>query len=217
MNKKFVIGIVSYFPDNIREQRINRFNDLINKISEVFPNLDVFIIAQNWKDYLPHSSTNKLICVKYNYKLGILGARNKLRDRFINSNYDYLIMFDDDNIIYGDKVCGDKLIEFMHNKEFGIFNWERGQLLGFCISKSLFKTVQYPLQSAESGAVFEDVYLSQVCKILQPDFVDLNSTGMRVKADGGVQSTWWNNKKYNIKQMEINTYKLIEQYKNNLK
>ena len=47
MNKKFVIGIVSYFPDNIREQRINRFNDLINKISEVFPNLDVFIIAQN--------------------------------------------------------------------------------------------------------------------------------------------------------------------------
>ena len=38
----------------------------------------------------------------YNNKLGITGARKKLREIFINSEYDYLIMLDDDNRIYGE-------------------------------------------------------------------------------------------------------------------
>ena len=218
MNKQFVIGIVSYFPDEIREQRQNSLNNLINKCSIIFPGIDIIIVAQNWRDFRPYSETNKFIIYKFN-KLGIVGARSKLRDIFINSEYDFLIMFDDDNIIEGTKENGDKYINLMKNNPdgFGVFDFYRGQFWGFCISKSLFKKVEFLEQCPETGQIFEDTYISHICLYHHPQFTDLKESGVKIIENWKVKSTWWDNKKYNIKQMEINTYKLIEQYKNNLK
>ena len=206
------IGIVSYFPDSIREHRIIKFNNLIKKCSEIFPDINIIIIAQNWKNFnVPVNN-----CKIFNYdKLGIAGARNKLREWFINSEYDYLIMFDDDNVLKGDYESGLKLISMIENHPngFGIFNWKRGQLWGFAISKSLFKIVNYPSKTAENGEIFEDTYLSQVCKYLYPNYVDLNKSGVWVGEEPGGKSTWWDWNKYNLRQMEINTDKLISEYK----
>lgn len=217
MDKKFVIGIISYFPDKIREQRQNALINLINKCSVIFPGIDIVVIAQNWKDFIPHSDTNKFIIYKSG-KLGITGARRKLREIFINSEYDFLIMFEDDNIIEGTKENGDKYLELMSNNPdgFGIFDWDRGQLWGPCVSKSLFKIVEYP-EDVENGNIFDDTYMSRIFLYHHPQFTDLKESGIKVIENSKVKSTWWDWNKYNLKQMELNTDKLIEHYKLNLK
>lgn len=98
-----VIGIVSYLPDGeLRNIRINRLESLINKLYEVFPNIPITIIAQNWKDYKIEGVT-----ALYYPKLGVLGARKKLREYFLNSTYEWLIMLDDDCEMVGDRIDGD--------------------------------------------------------------------------------------------------------------
>ena len=95
-----VIGIISWLPDNIvdRSSRLMRFTRLLNGINEYFPDIPIMVIAQNWKNYMPQPQNNDFIIYKYD-KLGILQARKELRKHFLEKNYDYLIMFDDDAII----------------------------------------------------------------------------------------------------------------------
>ena len=97
---KKVIGIVSYLPDDecIRQERKDKLKYLIYKC-ELYFQLPFIIIAQNWNE-----DDNKTITIKngniYHYdKLGIVGARKKLREHFLNSEYNYLIMLDDDCVI----------------------------------------------------------------------------------------------------------------------
>ena len=100
MELRKVIGIISWLPDNPAERfaRIKRFSRLLAGIDKYFANVDVLIIAQNWREYFPKEQSNKFIIYKYD-KLGILKARKELRKRFLELEYDYIIMFDDDAII----------------------------------------------------------------------------------------------------------------------
>ena len=211
MDKKFAIGIISYIPDDNRKQRQTVLVDLIKSCSVIFPGIDIFIIAQNWNDFTVESSSNKITLFKYG-KLGISGARNKLRDWFISSEYDYLIMFDDDTILIGNKQNGDRFLSLLKDDSFGIYDWYRRQLCGFAISKSLFKIVEYPKETAENGEIFEDTYLSNICKYHCPDYADLTKSGIKIKENWNIKSTWWDNKKYDLKQMEVNTDNLIRDY-----
>ena len=100
---KIVIGIPSYLPDNkeVREYRFNRLKALINKCNQLF-NLPIYIVTQNYKEEKLYLTGYKNIMLSEDYTpLGIVGARRKLREYFLNSDYDYLIMLDDDIIIYG--------------------------------------------------------------------------------------------------------------------
>ena len=99
---KACIGIISYFPDDLKEIRESALNNLLRDCFTYFPGVDIIIVAQNYKGYIPQVNKNKIILYSYNNKLGITGARKKLREIFINSEYDYLIMLDDDNRIYGE-------------------------------------------------------------------------------------------------------------------
>ena len=129
---KKVIGIVSYFPDNIndRKKRITRFKKLLEQIGMFFSEIPIIIIAQNWNGYNPICNKNELIV--YNYKrLGILNARKELRKKFLESEYDYLIMFDDDCIIE-EKILlkiqqKEKNFEkiFKYFKKMSSFLWDR--------------------------------------------------------------------------------------------
>lgn len=205
---KVCLGIISYLPDGIRENRLSELKNLIKSCSEYFPDIDIIIVAQNYQDYIPTSDRNKIILYSYQNKLGILNARKKLRELFINSDYDYLIMLDDDTCIYGEK--NNNFIETLKENpdNFACFDWYRGQLWLFAISKSLFSKVEYPDLDAEAGDVFEDTYLSQICKHLCPNYIDTSKININRRA-GGRQSTWWNNKNYNIKKMEMKTNELI--------
>lgn len=97
---KKVFGIPSWLPDNEpdRTQRAARINRLFKQLNDLWPDIDILVIAQNWKDFKPIETKNKQIIKTYE-PLGILKARQTLRDEFLAAGYDYIIMFDDDAII----------------------------------------------------------------------------------------------------------------------
>lgn len=100
---KKVFGIISYFPweQPARKQRQDRLDRLVKQLSNLCPDIPIMIISQQWKNYTLEGKCKNQI-IKYDYpKLGILAARQELRKHFLESNYDYLIMFDDDAIIEG--------------------------------------------------------------------------------------------------------------------
>ena len=154
---KKVIGIVSYLPeaDSDRASRCKRLTNLILKINELWPWIDIMIIAQNWKDFTLPTISNKIIIDKYE-KLGILKARNTLREKFIKSDYDYIITMDDDAFILG---IG---IEYMneideHPNMVGIFRYRNCPLTMLAISKEIFTKYPYPATvSVEEGGMIED-------------------------------------------------------------
>lgn len=152
---KICIGIISYLPDN-KIKRANReyqLNKLIKDCNRIF-NLPIMIIAQNWKDF---SIDDNITLFKYDQPLGIVGARKELRQKFLNSDYDYLIMLDDDCEIQGTRSSGINYINEIKNHPgmFGIFN---GTLLKlFAISKEIFLQLDYGNGNVESGDFFEDI------------------------------------------------------------
>lgn len=113
MNKCF--GIISWLPNKqpdrqLREERLNR---LFKQLETLWPDIDILIIAQNWKDFVPKHN-NKLNIIKYDEGLGILKARKELRKEFLKLNYDYIIMLDDDAIIeYTDNKAPKKFMDMI--------------------------------------------------------------------------------------------------------
>ena len=95
-----VFGIPSWLPDKEpdRSQRQERLNRLFKQLNDLWPDIDILVIAQNWNDFKPIKTKNKQIIKAYK-PLGILKARQTLREEFLKLNYDYIIMFDDDAII----------------------------------------------------------------------------------------------------------------------
>ena len=97
---KKVFGIPSWLPDTepARTQRKERINRLFKQLNDLWPDIDILVIAQNWKDFKPIETKNKQI-IKIYPELGILKARQTLREEFLKLDYDCIIMFDDDAII----------------------------------------------------------------------------------------------------------------------
>ena len=97
---RICFGIPSWLPDEepARTQRKERINRLFKQLNDLWPTIDILVISQNWQDFKPVETRNKQI-IKLYKPLGILGARNALREEFLALVYDYLIMFDDDAII----------------------------------------------------------------------------------------------------------------------
>ena len=97
---KKCFGIPSWLPDEEpdRTLRIERINRLFKQLNNLWPDIDILVIAQNWKDFKPIETKNKQVIKNYP-ALGILGARKILREEFLKLKYDYIIMFDDDAII----------------------------------------------------------------------------------------------------------------------
>jgi len=99
MALKKCIGIISYLPEgkwSWRKRRIPFITNLFNQLNELWPDIDIIIIAQNWQDYQIPEIKNKVIKFDYPDKLGILQARKILREKFLELDYDYLIWMDDD-------------------------------------------------------------------------------------------------------------------------
>lgn len=114
--------------------------------------LPIIIIAQNWK---PGEVRMDNSITVYSYdKLGITGARKELRQKFLESEYDKIIMFDDDF---------EMLTTVQQVKEFlnicarnDVVKYKDFLLNGFCVTKDILKEVEYKDVSAENGEGFED-------------------------------------------------------------
>ena len=161
-------GIISWLPDKEpdRSQRMQRVNSLFKQLNDLWPEIDILVIAQNWKDFKPISTKNKQV-IKHYDALGILGARKTLRQEFLNSDYKYIIMFDDDAIIeYTDKNLANKYIEEINNHPIG-FAFLKGQnnpynpyaaaQLNLCaISKGIYEQEDMVNLDPQKGEGFED-------------------------------------------------------------
>ncbi len=148
-----LIGIISYFPDDSRitNARYKKLCNLLTKCHQLF-NLPIIIVAQNWKSELV-----RVPCVtvyRYENKLGIVGERKELRRIFLNSNYDYLIMLDDDCELEG--TSGIEYLNQIDENPDCFIEYNKTLLKLFAISKSVFKEVDYDDINPENGEGFED-------------------------------------------------------------
>jgi hypothetical protein len=207
-----VIGIISWLPsDKTRQVRQERLEKLLVECDKLF-NLPVMIIAQGW-DNTVKTTKNSVV---YNYeRLGITGARKKLREKFLESNYNYLIMLDDDCQLSGKKEDADKYLKQIdsHSGSIGIF---KGTLLKlFAIPHNLMSQVDYNNIEAEKGEGFEDMVFVETCKKKFPNkHFTFIRYGLSENSDSGNDkySTWWKGQ-YVKKQMGDRSRQIIKDFK----
>ena len=218
MNKKSkVIGIISYFPDSIiRGIRKDKLKSLIVKCKEVF-NLPFIIIAQNWtkkdeEDILKLSPDITLCSVKD--KLGITDARKYLRNIFLNSDYDYLIMLDDDCTIYGNRESGLNYLRQIDNNPNMFYEFNKTLLKLFAISKEVFKLEDYENINPENGEGFEDrIFVNKLREMYPEKRYIFNKDTLREESVStkDKHSTWYTNQ--DLSKMLDNTFNCIEKFK----
>lgn len=191
---KICIGIISYIPDRFTQNRARKkaIQSLIDKINEIFAGIPVMIITQNWGDFNV-TSKNKIIRYDYDDPLGITPARKVLREKFLESNFDYLIMLDDDSMIVG--TDGSNYLKEIRLHPDG-FGWFSNHLLKlFAISKYVYSRLDMPDISAESLQGFEDKIFISMCRIKFPDrefeFDRSKLDEVSFGYSGGPPSTWW--------------------------
>ena len=217
MGLKKVFGIISYFPDNdtayhieTRKERSRRFRELLLKLEELWPDVDIMVIAQNWQDFELPEIKNKVIVYSYD-RLGILRARKELRKKFLESDYDYLIMLDDDA-----RVDAKKPREYMemldaHPEGFAPLR-KRGAPLNLCaISRYVYSQVDMTDVDPEKSEGFEDNIFVALCFNKFPDksFIVpeglVTETSFRYEGPGKCPSTWAKEKNYDWGNMRKNT------------
>lgn len=173
------IGIISYFPDEpeLRENRRSRCFKLLNQLNEHFK-LPIFIVTQNWSDEdinELNKFTNQQIYITKDNKLGITGARIKLRDVFLNyTNFDYVILLDDDSdLVIEDGGVEQYLQEIDdHPNCVGLWNLSMPRLLA--VSRYSYDKLGYDFikdLDAEKLEVWEDHCWRCTYQQLWPDEV----------------------------------------------
>lgn len=203
MNKCF--GIVSWFPteETARQQRQKRINNLFKQLNDLWPNIDILVIAQDWKDFKPIKTKNKQI-IKYYDQLGILKARQTLRDEFLKLNYEYIIMFDDDAHIKTKNNAHIKYMEevdkhkngfcFMHREEStnGFDPYVPAQLNLCAISKYIYSCQPFPDIDPQKNEGFEDSIYACLLhhKYSTHEFVPPTDIKCTQFGDAGAPSTW---------------------------
>ena len=213
---KKVFGIISWFPDNEphRSQRLNRLNKTFKHLIDLFGDgIEFLVIAQNWKDYKVPEFVKHALIYKFD-KLGILGARKMLREKFLESDYDYLIMCDDDIVLEQKTTNAAKkyLIELdthPHGFSFVKYGWS----LTFCaISRYIYEKEPMVDVDPEKNEGYEDMVFPLLLHYKYPKnefktnhlFNFLQNTAKYSKDH---KSTWMNNNiEYQDIQVKTNIY-----------
>lgn len=221
MSVKKVFGIISYFPDNdsayhieTRKERSRRFRELLFRLEELWPDIDIMIIAQNWQDFQMPDIKNRITTYHYG-KLGILGARKELRKRFLNSDYDYLIMLDDDAMVSSDnpQTYLDEIDE--HIDGIGAIRKNKSPLNFLAISKFIYSQIDMPDVDPEKSEGFEDDIFVASCFAKFPDRAFMFSEGIvsetsfRYTGVGSCPSTWSKEHTYNWSYMRSHTKDVV--------
>ena len=173
---KPVFGIISYFPDDqkLKYIRVMRLNQLIKAIDLLF-NVPIMIIAQNWSGVSLQEGTTRQPLIIHNYKegLGINRARQVLREKFLESDFNYLIMADDDCVLYGTQKRAQEYLEEMKKHPDGFCEYKPALLKLFAISKSCYELIKIPNGGADNKdpamRFFEDMYICRCLKRHYPE------------------------------------------------
>lgn len=229
MQKK-VFGIISYFPNSdtpyhteTRNKRTKRFFSMLYRLESLWPDVDIIIIAQNWQGLELPDIRNKVTI--YNYpKLGILNARKELRSKFLESEYDYLIMLDDDAIIESANPVAYMQEIDNHPNGVGVIRHNKCPLMFLAISKYIYAKQPMVDIDAENGQGFEDdIFVATVFNKFPDKAFDfpaniIKEISFRYEGDlGSVPSTWSREKKLNWDYMRKHTVDVVNQLSKGVK
>ena len=199
-----LIGIISYLPDaaRIREHRLQCLCNLIGQCNYLF-RLPIYIVIQNYNDdEIKQLRQYKNVVLSQNYsKCGIVGARKKLREYFINSNYTNLIMLDDDCVISGGITQAQEYKKQIEDNPNCFIEFNSTLLKLFCISRELFKEIDYDDVNPELEEGFEDRIFVNKLRKLYPEKRRLFKHGLQEYSISckDEYSTWYKNQ--NIEKM----------------
>ncbi len=171
---KICIGIISWLPseNEHRIQRIERFNKTLDELDNAFGDrVGYLIVSQNWRDYkLPKKIKDKAEVFNYD-KLGILKARKTLRKHFLESDYDYLIMSDDDVMMkYNDSSVIDNYLKALNDNPQGFMFLQYGWSLNLCaISRWIYEREDMVDVDPEKNEGYEDTTFPNLLHYKYPD------------------------------------------------
>lgn len=217
-----VFGIISYFPNNdseyhieTRRERSRRCSELLLRLGELWPDIDIMIIAQNWQNYQVPPTPNTITIYNYD-KLGILGARKELRRKFLDSKYDYLIMLDDDGRILDAKP--DKYIQEIdkHPDGVGFIRHTNCPLMLLAISKSIYSQIDMPNINPENGEGFEDdIFVANCIERFSDKWFDfpedcIKEHSLKYTGPGACPSTWAKENQYDWNNMRRVTSAVVK-------
>ena len=211
-----LISIVSYLPDDefVRKARFSKLVALCNKCNELF-NLPIYILIQNYKDEeITQLIMMDNVTVSKNYeKLGILGARKKLREDILLKHYDYYIFLDDDSTLEGTKEGAKKYLATINEYKDCWGNFKNMMLKLFACSHTLLEQVEFYDVNPENQEAFEDtLFIQRLIKRFpkQKIYFDYN-INLRDTARGvGDPLSTWYTKDTDISKMLKTTNELKE-------
>lgn len=111
-----MIGQISYLPNNeLRTKRFEAARTQIEWLHKVLPNVKITSVLQNYTDAERDLIKSDNI-IGFSNPIGAGKARNKILEKFYNSDYDWLFLCDDDTIL-DDKYHYENFIEELSNNE----------------------------------------------------------------------------------------------------
>ena len=108
MNSDYLIGIISYLPQDakLRATRVKTHLKQLNQINDLYPDADVLQVSQQYEQEDAEACKAVLnngqreANVDMYGKLGANGARNTILKQFYDSEYKFLMLLDDDSSLY---------------------------------------------------------------------------------------------------------------------
>ena len=111
-----MIGQISYLPNNeLRTKRFEAARTQIEWLHKVLPNVKITSVLQNYTNAESDLIKSDNI-IGFSNPIGAGKARNKILEKFYNSDYDWLFLCDDDTIL-DDKYHYENFIEELSNNE----------------------------------------------------------------------------------------------------
>lgn len=97
----FSIGIISYLPNDneLRTKRLQAHIKQLEWLKEWYPGIDINCIYQNYKEEeIPKEFITSY--EEYTNGIGAAASRNVLLEKFYHSDKDYMLLLDDDRLMY---------------------------------------------------------------------------------------------------------------------
>lgn len=227
---KLIIGIVSYVPGKqpARKQRIERLKRLIQQCQDLWPDIEMYIYAQNWTDKLETNVKkihNHIHCKRIKDKVGILAARKALRKWLLSTSADQFMLFDDDAIIQTENNSHIELLKIIEQNPQGwtfqladephSLNPFADSQLNLCVlSRYIFEQEDFPNFDPEKSEAFEDRLFSMEIYCKYPTLRYDLPNGIKCihfkNPNEKAPSTWAKEKEYKWNFMRENT-KLLEE------
>ena len=210
---KPVVGIVSYLPEELYDVRIPKVFNLLTQCKECL-GYPIIMICQGWRQDDLDKAKECAFLKSYATPLGITGARRELQKIFIESEYDHLIMLDDDLELFGGpdswQVYKDQLES--NPDKWGIFREKLLWLLS--MPKSIYKQVEWPDKDPVNGDFIEDywlfLYLNEFF-IQQRFYYDKPLIDIIGEPSRDPESTWYHGQ-YDKKKMSDSTFKTFQKH-----